>query len=219
MTFKKYLILAIVLLAVAMPIDAQERPLSFDGVELGVSLKTCMSQFKKKGFRVHRKTKENDSFYGDVSKVFMTGKYDDEPTAIVISASHRTSTVYEIEVLLREFIDYEEAAKKLDGIIQREVSRFQSMIYFDEPSGIGMTAAMVDMPSGKNHITKTLMNKDWSAYGRVCRSKNDVDNKHSYGSIGFAIYQSMLQREYLVMLRYYDLSIGKAAMAESNQKQ
>lgn len=218
MTFKKYLILAIVLLAVAMPIDAQERPLSFDGVELGVSLKTCMSQFKKKGFRVHRKTKENDSFYGDVSKVFMTGKYDDEPTAIVISASHGTGTVYQIKVYLREFIDYEEAAEKLDGIIQREVSRFQSMVYFDEPSGIGMTA-MVDMPSGKNHITKTLMNKDWSAYCRVCRSKKDVDNKHSYGSIGFAIYQSMLRHEYLIMLRYYDLSIGKAVMAESNQKQ
>lgn len=219
MTFKKYLILAIVLLAVAMPIDAQERPLSFDGVELGASLKTCMSQFKKKGFRVHGKTKENDSFYGDVSKVFMTGKYDDEPTAIVISASHRTSTVYEIEVLLREFIDYEEAAKKLDGIIQREVSRFQSMVYFDEPSGIGMTAAMVDMPSGKNHITKTLMNKDWSAYGRVCRSKKDVEDKRPYGSIGFAIYQSMLRHEYLIMLSYYDISIGKSARTESNHNQ
>ena len=216
MIYKRAFFSFLLLFAFLLPSHAQVRHLTFDDIELGIPLKACIKKCQQKGFKIHKQTTDDNIIYGDIIQVFMTGRYENEPAVIVLSGSHVTRTVFELEVYLREFIDFDEAAEKLTGIIQKEVSRFQGLVYFDDPRATG--TSLVDLPSGKNHVTKTLMVEEWIGFGRICRTNSDLSNKMSYGTLSFKIYQSLLNHEHIIKVGYYDLSVGQMAESESNRK-
>lgn len=187
---------------------------TFDGIQLGLDYKTFTKELKAKGFETHlERDGEDDLFYGVCKEGFFVGKVDGNAAAVMVRASHKTGTVFSVEVNLREFIDEAEAMEEANRLIPDEMAR----VPVCETETFGMNIGMIDMPGGKNRITKYMCSPVGNILLRFYENRQKVAEKDSYGLADFGVYQKSFGHEYIIHIRYYDSAAGRIAEDESGK--
>lgn len=188
--------------------------MSFSGIQFGKEYKYFIKDLKSLGFNIHlERDSEDDYFYGVCKECFLTGEIDDNPAVVHVTASHMTRVVFEAEVILREFIDQEEAVDEADRLLPQ--LRDEHPFRKTEVEIPGMS--LIEMPGGKKRITKYLCYPVIGMRGRYYESQEKMDANDSFGSVSIKVYQNSLGHEHIVVLDYYDMAAGKLAEAESGK--
>ena len=202
-------------LLVCLPILGMgQRRVEFDGILLGQDYKTFTRQLKAKGFTTHLERKgEDDFFYGVCKEGFFVGKYDGNAAAVLVRASHKTNTVFSVEVNLREFIDEAEAMEEAKRLVADEIAR----VPVCETESGGMNISMIDMPGGKKHVTRYMCYPVGGLRLRFYESQQQAAVKDSYGNAYFSVCQNSLGHEYIIHISYYDRAAARIAEDESGK--
>lgn len=202
-------------LLVCLPILGMgQRRVEFDGILLGQDYKTFTRQLKARGFTAHLERKgEDDFFYGVCKEGFFVGKYDGNAAAVLVRASHKTNTVFSVEVNLREFIDEAEAMEEAKRLIPDEIAR----VPVCETESGGMNISMIDMPGGKKHVTWYMCYPVESLMLRFYESQQQATANDSYGNAYFSVCKNSLGHEYIINIKYYDRAAGCIAEGESGK--
>lgn len=185
---------------------------TFDGIQLGLDYNTFKKELKAKGFATHLE-RIGEASYGVCKEGFFVGKVDGNAAAVRVMASRKTGTVFSVEVNLREFIDGAEAAEEANRLISDEMAR----VPVCETEDFGMNIAMIDMPGGKNHVTRYICYPVGNLILLFYESRQKAVEKCSYGEADFGVYENSLKKEYIVHIRYYDIAAGRLAEDESGK--
>ena len=206
-------IISVLLVCLPMLVNGQNM-VEFEGIQLGEDYKTFTRQLKAKGFTTHLERKgEDDFFYGVCKEGFFVGMYDGNAAAVFVRASHKTNTVFSVEVNLREFIDEAEAMEEAKRLVADHAARVP--VYETESSG--MNISMIDMPGGKKHVTKYMCYPVGGLRLRFYESQQKAAARDSYGNAHFSVYQNSLGHEYIINIKYYDRAAGRIAEDESGK--
>lgn len=203
----------------------------FMGIPLGTGYDRFVKELKAAGFSLKLERMEDTFFYGMCREGFLTGTVDGIPASICLTASAFTQSVYEIEVILREFIDQDEAVEESDRLMAREKNRYPYAIFDKNQILRQISQALDDSPTTAKPVEiidilnadekqivqlMTLKKAELQLYLFDEQPREDMLN--SFGSISFGVYQSTLGHEHVVQLRYYDRSVGSAAEAEAKEE-
>lgn len=204
---------ALLLLLIVPNVGFAQNEVAFEGVPLGIKAPDFINQLKEKGFKLDiKQDTDNDMFYGVCKEYFMSGTIDGNPAVVNIKTSKKTQTVYKVSVVLREFIDAEEAADEADRLLPRILSCYPKTV--KDPNWL-RGIHFVRMPSGKKRVTSYLCS---ALAGMVVRLYNDheqVDVKNSVGRITMYIYENMTEHKSLLEFSYYSAAACKVAEREA----
>lgn len=206
-------IISVLLVCLPMLVNGQNM-VEFEGIQLGQDYKTFTRQLKAKGFTTHLERKgEDDFFYGVCKEGFFVGKYDGNASAVLVRASHKTNTVFSVEVNLREFIDEAEAMEEAKRLVADNAAR----VPVCETESGGMNISMIDIPGGKRHVTRYMCYPVESL--RLCfyESQQQAAARDSYGNAHFSVCKNSLRHEYILNIKYYDRAAGRIAEDESGK--
>lgn len=197
------------------------------GIPLGTEYDLFVQQLQSAGFSLKTERCEDVALYGRRKEAFLTGTWDGNPAVIRLTASATTRSIYEAELILREFIDEDEATEEADRLWTREKSRYPNISVDPtpvlqatrDPSPTQMPAKMVDLPEGDGkRIVRHMAFAKTELWMRLYDELPREDAGNSFGSITFMICQLSLDHEHIVYLRYYDRAVGDAAWAEARQE-
>ena len=186
----------------------------FDGILLGQDYKTFTRQLKARGFTAHlERNGEDDCFYGVCKEGFFVGQVDGNTAAVLVRASHKTNTVFSVEVNLREFIDEAEALEEAKRLVADNAAR----VPVCETESGGMNISMIDMPGGKKHVTRYMCYPVGGLRLRFYESQQQAAVNDSYGNAYFSVCKNSLGHEYIINIKYYDRAAGRIAEGESGK--
>ena len=206
-------IISVLLVCLPMLGMGQNR-VEFDGIRLGQDYKTFTRQLKARGSTAHlERNGEDDFFYGVCKEGFFVGKYDGNAAAVLVRASHKTNTVFSVEVNLREFIDEAEAMEEAKRLVADNAARVQVC----ETESGGMNISMIDMPGGKKHVTWYMCYPVESLMLRFYESQQQATANDSYGNAYFSVCKNSLGHEYIINIKCYDRAAGRTAEGESGK--
>lgn len=173
-----------------------------------VSYKACDKMLRQQGFhKFSERDDEDNLFYGYCLDGFYSGKYDGNPAVLKVTASQNTRTVFNVELILREFVDAEEAAEAGNRLIADVGLSSQIAI----PEEIELKGTLVELPNGRKRTYKSLC---FEQAGKLWRLPDGVAR--------MTVLYNNLEREYIVRLNFYDSAAGKLAEDEAgkfNRKQ
>lgn len=213
---KRIIALLIAILLILPVICHGQGRVMFDGIPLGTDYKTFVKALKARGFEAHlERNGEEHIFYGVCKEGFFVGEVDGNPAAIKVIASHKTETVFSVDVNLRRFIDIEEAVEAADRLLADE--RAKVPVYKSELYRTGLDISFVDMPGGEKRVTKYMCYPKAGLMQRFYNRQDQVEKNESYGSMAIIIYENSLGHEYIVHVSYYDIAAGRMAESESGK--
>lgn len=193
------------------------------GVPLGTGYDLFIQRLQSAGFTLKTERYEDAVIYGHCKEAFLTGTFDGNPAVIHLSASASARSVYKVELILREFIDEDEAEEEADRLWTREKSLYPYISVDSMPlrtsSPTQMQVEMVDLPeAGGKQIVRHMAFAKTELWMRLYDELPREDAGNSFGSITFKVCQLSLEHEHIVYLRYYDRAVGDAAWAEAKQE-
>lgn len=200
------------LLLASFPADAQGSRVSFNDIRLGTPYKEFVKQLKRQGFKVDKEREEDQLFYGSCKEAFLLGDYDGNPAVVHLTASCKSKTVYEVEVVIREMIDEDEAIEAADRLLDETRARYKHFQY-EQPS---LNNTLVEM-SARGRVTKYLCLPKGGVLLRLYQVPGQDDPKESFGTVTISIYENTLGHEHVVVWRFYDRKAGDQASREAEK--
>lgn len=211
----KRCLLGICLLVLLLPFTmAAQDPMHYRDIPLGDSIKKTTSLLKKRGFKVVKSQVDHDDlFYGDHQEVFLLGEQDGYPAVIHLEASAKTKTVFTLDVILREFIDIDEALEHLPRLEADESIKAPSYERKQDQPGMGL----VEIPDRKGRLTKYVTSPLLSfKYYFYESTEHNQDNYRGCAII--TVRDMMMGHEHIIETHYYDAKAARLAESEGNGK-
>ena len=173
-----------------------------------------MKELKGQGLKVkaERVSVKDDAMYGRYHECFLLGEVAGNPTSVRLKMSCMTKTVFEAEVVLREFIDVEEAAEQVNRMIPNDVALYPVAIVENNTPG-GNT--LVEMVGKDKKITSYLCLPWGRVFLRFYDDEAKVEKKDAIGLLDANVYELTLNHECIICMRYYDAAAAKQARAEA----
>ena len=184
------------------------------GIPLGSEYKTFVKELKGQGFKVkaERVSEKDDAMYGRYHECFLLGEVEGNPTSLRLKMSCMTKTVFEAEVVLREFIDVEEAAEQVNRMIPNDVALYPVAIVENNTPGGNTLVEMV----GKDKKVTSYLCLPWGrVFLRFYDDEAKVEKKDAIGLLDANVYELTLNHECIICMRYYDAAAAKQARAEA----
>ncbi len=184
------------------------------GIPLGSEYKTFVKELKGQGFKVkaERVSEKDDAMYGRYHECFLLGEVASNLTSIRLKMSCMTKTVFEAEVVLREFIDVEEAAEQVNRMIPNDVALYPVAIVENNTPGGNTLVEMV----GKDKKVTSYLCLPWGrVFLRFYDDEAKVEKKDAIGLLDANVYELTLNHECIICMRYYDAAAAKQARAEA----
>lgn len=184
------------------------------GIPLGSEYKTFVKELKGQGFKVkaERVSEKDDAMYGRYHECFLLGEVAGNPTSVRLKMSCMTKTVFEAEMVLREFIDVEEAAEQVNRMIPNDVALYPVAIVENNTPGGNTLVEMV----GKDKKVTSYLCLPWGrVFLRFYDDEAKVEKKDAIGLLDANVYELTLNHECIICMRYYDAAAAKQARAEA----
>lgn len=210
---RRALLFVIIILLRPVVLIAQA-PVFYRDIQLGKSVKETTTLLKKQGFKVVKtQIDKDDLFYGDHQEVFLLGEQDGYPAVIHLEASAKTQTVFIMDVILREFIDADEALEHLPRLEADE--RVKAPSYERKQGQPGM--GIVEMSDRRGHITKYVTSPLLSYRYYFYEGPEHSQNNYR-GCAIITIWDMMMGHEHIIETHYYDAKAAKLAEAEGGKQ-
>ena len=198
-------------LSLSIALSAQN-PVLYRGIPLGENLKETTSLLKKQGFKVVKtQIDKDDLFYGDHQEVFLLGEQDGYPAVIRLEASAKTKTVFIMDVILRVFIDTDEALEFLPRLEADEQVKAPSYERKQGQPGMGV----VEMADRKGRVTKYVTSPLLSFKYYFYEGPDHSQNNYR-GCAIITVWDMMMEHEHIIETHYYDDKAAALAEAEGN---
>ncbi|MBR0499835.1 MAG: hypothetical protein IJJ72_02435 [Bacteroidales bacterium] len=150
--------------------------------------------------------------YGRYHECFLLGEVAGNPTSVRLKMSCMTKTVFEAEVVLREFIDVEEATEQVNRMIPNDVALYPVAIVENNTPGGNTLVEMV----GKDKKVTSYLCLPWGrVFLRFYDDEAKVEKKDAIGLLDANVYELTLNHECIICMRYYDAAAAKQARAEA----
>ena len=193
-------------------LGTRQNRVSFNDIRLGTSYREFVRALKQQGFKMDKERVEEQSFYGTCKEGFLLGTVDGNPAVVHVTASCKSLTVFEVEVVLRELIDEDEAIEEANRVMNAEWARY-NVPRQEDSTPVTMFIAL----SKGGRVTEHLCYPKAATLIRLYEYPRQTDPKESFGSISMGIYENSLGHEFLVSLRYYDRAAGDLASKEAKK--
>ena len=191
-----------------------QAPVFYRDIQLGKSVKETTTLLKKQGFKVVKtQIDKDDLLYGDHQEVFLLGEQDGYPAVIHLEASAKTQTVFIMDVILREFIDADEALEHLPRLEADE--RVKAPSYERKQGQPGM--GIVEMSDRRGHITKYVTSPLLSYRYYFYEGPEHRQNNYR-GCAIITIWDMMMGHEHIIETHYYDAKAAKLSEAEGGKQ-
>ena len=184
------------------------------GIPLGSEYKSFVKELKGQGFKVkaERVSEKDDAMYGRYHECFLLGEVAGNPTSIRLKMSCMTKTVFEAEVVLREFIDVEEAAEQVNRMIPNDVALYPvAIVENNTPDG----NTLVEIVGKDKKVTSYLCLPWGRVFLRFYDDEAIVEKKDAVGLLNANVYELTMNHECIICMRYYDAAAAKQARAEA----
>lgn len=186
----------------------------FNEIPLGIDYKIFAKTLRHDGFRKYmERDDEDDLFYGYCLEGFYRGKYDGNPAVVKVTSSQKTRKVFNVELILKGFVDAMEAAQAADRLLA-DMRIFSQIIM---PAEINWDMRLVELPGGKKRTYKAMCFLEAEKLWYLYANEKEAQEKSHYGVADIGVLYNRNEREYLVKFYLYDSASGKIAEDEAGK--
>lgn len=201
---KSKIILVVFALCLVLTSWGQEH-VSFYGIQLGVSQKEFIKKAESKGYKIVAEEDE-ESYWGTVHNVFMKGEMDSNPAELRIESGKKTRVVDAAEMILRQFIDVEEACDEGDRLIADIKAQVPYCVITSRQNTI---AEMIEMLDDTGRIVEYMCIPEAEVFITLYGDANHTEDEDAYGRVTLGIYYNTLDREHIIDMGFFDFTAGR----------
>lgn len=191
-------------------IEYTQNKVYVEGIPLGISYKDFSGRLMGMGFK--KEVEQKAETKG--KEAFFTGRIRNIPVNVCVRYSSNTATVYNVDVIFREFIDQKEAEEEAARILGRALAdyKYRDPLQFSLPGN-----DFLEMLGGSKHVTKYLCYPSSGLEYGLCELDSDIGSRNYFGKIALTISRNSLGHEYVIVLKYVDYRASGKATKEDRK--
>lgn len=191
-------------------IEYTQNKVYVEGIPLGISYKDFSRRLLGMGFK--KEVEQKGETKG--KEAFFTGRIRNIPVNVCVRYSSNTATVYNVDVIFREFIDQKEAEEEAARILGWALAdyKYRNPLQFSLPGN-----DFLEMLGGSKHVTKYLCYPSSGLEYGLCELDSDIGSGNYFGKIALTISRNSLGHEYVIALKYVDFNASKKATKEEKK--
>lgn len=187
----------------------------FMDIPLGTDNNVFVKKLRSSGFKVLRKTEKTD--IDDAYATFLGGTMFGNPAIIHLKASAPKGPVFSAELIVRQFIDLDEAVDESERFLSMEWAKYpNAKIDTDHLVGnvaniitqVPTMSTLIELPNAKGERKLVLAETKLKCILRIYDTIQQ-ENNYDFGNITYSIYKLLNgPEEYVLSVSHYDRNVA-----------